>query len=123
MTELIPISKNSSGVLARLGTVYLRRLYRWMGSPRRTSILSDEFNGCYAACPIDFRHYVTVNIYEDKNAYWIDGDFSPDARPEHRDYLNYVSTLMIDYNHMELAWEPIAVPATSTTSGKPSMVR
>ncbi|MCB0595965.1 MAG: hypothetical protein KDD28_17865 [Phaeodactylibacter sp.] len=65
----------------------------------------DAFNGCYAACPdpIDFRHYVTVNIYEDKNAYWIDGDFRRTPRPEHRDYLGHVSTLMIDYNQMELA--------------------
>ena len=46
---------------------------------------------------------MTVNIYEDKNAYWIDGDFRRTPRPEHRDYLGHVSTLMIDYNHMELA--------------------
>jgi hypothetical protein len=65
----------------------------------------DEFNGCYAACPdpIDFRRYVTVNLYEDKNAYWIDGPFKRIPRPEHRDYLGHVNAYMIDYNYMELA--------------------
>jgi hypothetical protein len=37
----------------------------------------DEYNGCYAACPdpIDFRAYCQINIYEDQNAYYRDGDF------------------------------------------------
>ena len=34
----------------------------------------DDFNGAYIACPdpIDFRAYTVVNIYEDKNAYYLD---------------------------------------------------
>lgn len=64
-----------------------------------------EFNGCYAACPdpIDFRHYITVNLYEDDNAYWIDAPFKKILRPEHRDYLGHISAQMIDYSHLELA--------------------
>ena len=35
----------------------------------------DEYNGAWAACPdpIDFRAYTVVNIYEDKNAYFVEG--------------------------------------------------
>ena len=34
----------------------------------------DDFNGAYVACPdpIDFRAFTTVDIYKDKNAYWLD---------------------------------------------------
>ncbi|MBM3285530.1 MAG: hypothetical protein FJY81_06620, partial [Candidatus Aminicenantes bacterium] len=34
----------------------------------------DEYNGCWAACPdpIDFRAYTIVNIYEHKNAYYME---------------------------------------------------
>ncbi|XFE76746.1 alpha/beta hydrolase-fold protein [Algoriphagus halophilus] len=37
----------------------------------------DEYNGCFAACPdpIDFRAFTTINLYEDQNAYYQDGDF------------------------------------------------
>ena len=46
----------------------------------------DEYNGCWAACPdpIDFRAYTVVDIYEDKNAYWLEGPFGADRRgPAH----------------------------------------
>lgn len=106
MTELIPyIEEKFRGI----GQGWARFTYG--GSTGGWEALAvqvfypDAFNGCYAACPdpIDFRHYVTVNIYEDKNAYWIDGDFRRTPRPERRDYLGHISALMIDYNHMELA--------------------
>jgi len=37
----------------------------------------DEYNGCYAACPdpIDFRAYCLVDLYKDKNAYFLESDF------------------------------------------------
>ena len=65
----------------------------------------DEFSACYAACPdpIDFREYVTVNIYEDENAYRESGDFRDIMRPERRDSLGHISVFMEDANHMELA--------------------
>ncbi|MEM8900845.1 MAG: alpha/beta hydrolase-fold protein, partial [Bacteroidota bacterium] len=65
----------------------------------------DEFSACYAACPdpIDFREYVTVNIYEDENAYRETGDFRDIMRPERRDSLGHISVFMEDANHMELA--------------------
>ncbi|MEL6635835.1 MAG: hypothetical protein AAFW73_03275 [Bacteroidota bacterium] len=65
----------------------------------------DEINGCFAACPdpIDFRHYVTVDLYKDDNAYWVEGPFRRTPRPARRDYLGHVDVTMQDYNHMELA--------------------
>ena len=43
----------------------------------------DEFNGAYAACPdpIDFRAYTVVNIYEDTNAYYVEGPWKRTPRP------------------------------------------
>jgi len=65
----------------------------------------DEYNGCFAACPdpIDFRHYVTVNVYDDSNAYEIEGPFQRILRPEARDWLGHVRASMRDSNHLELA--------------------
>mgnify|MGYP002397659590 CR=1 FL=1 len=65
----------------------------------------DAFNGCYAACPdpVDFRALTTVNIYEDKNMYYRDGDFERILRPSKRNYLGHVSATLQSSGHMELA--------------------
>ncbi|MFC2166365.1 hypothetical protein ACFLQZ_00190 [Acidobacteriota bacterium] len=65
---------------------------------------SDEYNGCYAACPdpIDFRAYTLVNIYEDKNAYYLDSSWKNTRRPGHRNYLGQINTTLEDMNHREL---------------------
>lgn len=65
----------------------------------------DEYNGCFAACPdpIDFRAYTTVNIYEDENAYYINGPFRITERVGKRNYLGHVSAMIKDMNHKELA--------------------
>ncbi|MFN0174015.1 MAG: hypothetical protein ACKVU0_05150 [Saprospiraceae bacterium] len=65
----------------------------------------DEFNGCYAACPdpIDFRAFVTVDLYADKNAYYREGGFSKIKRPATRNYLGHLSATMESVNHYELA--------------------
>ncbi len=64
----------------------------------------DEYNGCFAACPdpIDLRAYTLVNIYEDTNAYYIDGDWKRVPRPGHRNFLGQVSTTIEQSNHREL---------------------
>lgn len=63
----------------------------------------DEYNGAYIACPdpIDFRAYMTVNIYEDKNAYWYDSEWQKLPRPGHRDYLGHIHASQYDYNRLE----------------------
>jgi hypothetical protein len=65
----------------------------------------DEYNGCFAACPdpIDFRAYTSVNIYEDQNAYYDEGEFRKTLRPGHRDYLGHIQSTVQDMNHRELA--------------------
>ncbi|WP_296699637.1 alpha/beta hydrolase-fold protein [Algoriphagus sp.] len=75
----------------------------------------EEYNGCFAACPdpIDFRAFTTVNLYEDKNAYYKEGEFKKTPRPGHRDYLGHVSSMLVDMNHRELA-----IGGTQTRSGE-----
>lgn len=64
----------------------------------------DEWNGCWAACPdpIDFRAFVTTNLYEDRNAYWAEGPFGRVARPGHRNWLGHVSATLEQSNRAEL---------------------
>ena len=64
----------------------------------------NEYNGCWAACPdpIDFRAYTVVNLYEDKNAYYLDGPWRKIKRPGMRNYLGHISTMLEDVNRLEL---------------------
>jgi len=64
----------------------------------------DEYNGCWAACPdpIDFRAYTIVNIYEHKNAYYLDSRWKRTPRPGRRNYLGEVSCTLEESNHREL---------------------
>lgn len=103
--ELIPyIEKNFRG----MGEGWSRFLYG--GSTGGWEALAvqvkypDEYNGCFAACPdpIDFRSYCLTNIYEDKNAYYKEGDFQHIEIPSRRDYLGQVSSTLRQENHLEL---------------------
>jgi len=64
----------------------------------------EEYNGCYAACPdpIDFRAYTVVNIYEDKNAYYLESQFKKTPRPGKRNYIGHISCTLEEMNHREL---------------------
>lgn len=64
-----------------------------------------EFNGTFAACPdpIDFRAYTTVNIYEDRNAYYTEGPHKRVPKPGKRDWLGHISATVEDLNQYELA--------------------
>lgn len=68
----------------------------WYSTPRKMEI---------AACPdpIDFRAYCLVNLYEDENAYYLEGPFRSTLRPGHRDYLGQVDATLRDMNLRELA--------------------
>jgi hypothetical protein len=65
----------------------------------------DEYNGAWIACPdpIDFRHYMTVNIYEDKNAYYMPNRFKRTPRPAHRNWLGHIDTTIEENNLWEYA--------------------
>jgi hypothetical protein len=64
-----------------------------------------EFNGAFGACPdpIDFRAYTVVDIYKDRNAYFIEGAHQRVPRPARRDWLGHISSTLEMANHFELA--------------------
>jgi hypothetical protein len=64
----------------------------------------EMFNGCFAACPdpIDFRAYTVVNIYEDKNAYYVGSKWKRTPRPGFRNYLGHLTATLEEMNHREL---------------------
>jgi hypothetical protein len=65
----------------------------------------DLYNGAFAACPdpIDFRAYTLINLYQDKNAYTLQGEAAVVERPAFRNYLGEVFATQRDANYMELA--------------------
>jgi hypothetical protein len=103
--ELIPyIEKTFRG----LGTPWSRFMYGgstggWEALAAQV-LYPDEYNGAYGACPdpVDFRAYTTVNLYEHKNAYYVDSTVRQLRRPGKRNYLGEVSTTVEDMNHLEL---------------------
>ena len=74
----------------------------------------DVFNGAYIACPdpIDFRAFTVVDIYKDKNAYYLDDTWKTTPRPGRRNYLGHVDSTLEEMNRLEL------VLGTKTRSGQ-----
>jgi hypothetical protein len=64
----------------------------------------DDFNGAWCMCPdpVDFRAYQIVNLYDDKNALWIEGPWSRVPRPAVREVDGSVVTTMDRENRREL---------------------
>ena len=64
----------------------------------------DQYNGTFANCPdpIDFRRFTNVNIYEDRNAYAIEGPWRRTPRPGYRDYLGQTLATIEQMNTREL---------------------
>lgn len=65
----------------------------------------DMYNGAFAACPdpIDFRAYTVVNLYQDANAYLLQGQAAAMERPANRNYLGEIFATQRSSNHLELA--------------------
>jgi hypothetical protein len=65
----------------------------------------DMYNGAFVACPdpIDFRAYTVINLYQDANAYTLEGEAVSVERPALRNYLGEVFATQRDSNYMELA--------------------
>lgn len=112
--ELIPyVEKMFRG----LGTPWSRFLYGgstggWEALAAQV-LYPDFYNGCYAACPdpIDFRAYMTIDIYKDDNAYFAKGPFKSVARPAHRNYLGHLSSTIEQMARLE------SVLGSNTRSG------
>ena len=64
----------------------------------------DEYNGCWAACPdpIDFHAYMTVNIYDQPNAYFWSSPWTKIATPAHRDYRGHLQATVEQTSRFEL---------------------
>jgi enterochelin esterase-like enzyme len=74
----------------------------------------DFYNGAWVFCPdpIDFRGYMTMNLYDDKNAYWIETPYSRVPRPSAREPDGTVISTMEQMNRYEL------VQGTHSRSGE-----
>lgn len=62
------------------------------------------YNGAWVFCPdvVDFRAYMTMNLYEDKNAFWIEGPFGRVPRPAMRQPDGLLLSTMELMNRYEL---------------------
>ena len=105
-TELIPyLEKHFRGI----GQGWARFLYG--GSTGGWESLAvqmfypDHYNGAFIACPdpIDFRAFTTMDLYKDKNAFFIEGPHKKVLQPGTRDYLGHTMATTQDLNHYELA--------------------
>jgi S-formylglutathione hydrolase FrmB len=63
----------------------------------------DFYNGAWVFCPdvVDFRAYMTMNLYEDPNAFWIDGIYGNVPRPSVRQPDGLVLATMEQMNRYE----------------------
>jgi hypothetical protein len=104
--ELIPeIEKRFRGI----GAGWARFLYGgstggWEAMASKV-FYPDLYNAAFVACPdpVDFRAYTVVNLYEDKNAYFIEGAHKRVPRPGLRDYRDLPTGTLQDANYYELA--------------------
>jgi hypothetical protein len=63
----------------------------------------DLYNGAWANCPdpVDFRAFLTTDLYQDANAYWEEGRFGRSPRPESRAPGGGVMSTMEEANRYE----------------------
>jgi hypothetical protein len=63
-----------------------------------------DYNGAWAFCPdpVDFSAYTLIDLYKDRNAYFLDSDWKRTPRPARRNWLGQVSTMVDEDNHLEL---------------------
>lgn len=65
----------------------------------------DHYNGIFAACPdpVDFRAFTNINLYADKNAFYLEGPHTRVQQPGERDYLGHTLMTTRGMNQYELA--------------------
>src|SRR6202046_2089367 len=104
-TELIPaVEKQFRGI----GQPWARFMYG--GSTGGWESLAvqifypDHYNGAFVACPdsVDFRGFTNVNLYSDKNMFFIDGPHMRVEQPGEGDYLGRTLTTTRQINQYEL---------------------
>src|SRR5579859_3585755 len=65
----------------------------------------DHYNGAFVACPdpVDFRAYTNIDLYSDKNAFYLQGPHTQMVQPSYRDYLGRTLATTQSVNQFELA--------------------
>lgn len=65
----------------------------------------DHYNGAFAACPdpIDFHAFTNIDLYDDDNAFFLEGAHKRVAQPAMRDYLGHTFITTEEINRYELA--------------------
>jgi hypothetical protein len=65
----------------------------------------DHYNGAFGACPdpVDFRSFEVIDLYKDKNAFFLEGAHKRVAQPAMRDYLGHTTLTIDENNAYELA--------------------
>jgi len=65
----------------------------------------NHYNGAFAACPdpIDFHAFTNIDLYEDKNAFFLEGAHKRIEQPAMRDYLGHTLITTKEINAYELA--------------------
>jgi len=105
-TELMPsIEKQFRGI----GQGWARFLYG--GSTGGWESLAVQmfypthYNGAFVACPdpVDFHAFTNINLYDDKNAFYIYGAHKQVEQPAMRDYLGHTLITTKEINQYELA--------------------
>jgi hypothetical protein len=104
-TELIPYLEKK---YRALGTGWSRFVYGgstggWEAMAVQT-FYPDFYNGAYISCPdpIDFRAYITTDLYKDTNAYYVDSFWKHTPRPGARDGLGRTTSTIEENNRREL---------------------
>jgi hypothetical protein len=64
----------------------------------------DQYNGAWGACPdaVDFRQYETINIYDEKSAFYINSDWKKTPHPDGRNPLGHLESTTEEDIHWEL---------------------
>jgi hypothetical protein len=65
----------------------------------------DHYNGAFVACPdpVDFEAFTNINLYQDKNAFYLRGPHTQVLQPGFRDYLGHTIATTKSVNQYELA--------------------
>ncbi|MGA2832326.1 MAG: hypothetical protein ABSE55_04575 [Terracidiphilus sp.] len=65
----------------------------------------EHYNGAFASCPdpVDFHAYTDIDIYNDKNFYYLEGAHKREAQSAMRDYLGHTFITNEEINGYELA--------------------
>ncbi|MGH9463651.1 MAG: alpha/beta hydrolase-fold protein, partial [Vicinamibacteria bacterium] len=102
--ELIPYVEKE---FRAIGEPWARALYGgstggWIALAQQI-FYPDFFNGSWCFCPdpVDFRAYQQIDIYEDRNAYWSEGEWKRVPRIDRRDTNGDITATMEDANRFE----------------------